>query len=87
MPKFTVTAERSLGIPGAAGRTLNPFKVSNLFDSTLRARFAVREWTGFEADDEAHVRRLFDEFADSGPLRGFKLVSVRAEPPTSEGQC
>jgi hypothetical protein len=87
---FRVVAEKSHGIIGNSGRTLNPFHIRNVFDPNLTIRVERRTWDRIPATSERAARRLFDEAcAANGDMRGFKLVSlVEVKPaPTTCGSC
>lgn len=76
MPKFKVELER----PAANNKAVNPFARRFIADTDM-ITMRVRSWE-FDADDEAHVRRLLKEAqeADLPEIRGFTLRSIEEVP-------
>lgn len=86
---FRAVAEKSHGIKGAGGRSVNPFHI-NIFDPNLKITVERRTWDSIPATSERAARRLFDEARKtSADMRGFNLVSlVEVKPtPTTCGYC
>lgn len=82
MPRFKVSVDRVIRDHNTLPR--NPF-LAQIPSDGVRVQVSVRTWE-FEADDEHHVRFLFDEAqaAKCANVVGFRLRSIERLPDASQ---
>lgn len=61
MPTFKVTATRAERPTHNGQPITNPFAIRDIFSPGLRQRIERRTWENIEAEDEAAVRRFFED--------------------------